>query len=343
MKRTLALMMSLLFVVMLCACGGEKWPTSGLGAMLPKPSAGTVKSINEFDQKFSAMVESISKDGYENYVSACKDKGFTVDAEEAPDYTAFNEDGYKLRLNYMESSKMLDIDLDKPIEMGTLRWPDSALGKAVPKPDSDKGKVETDTESQFIVYVGGFEIDKLDSYIEACIKAGFTVDYDRGDKYYHAYDKNNYYLKISYEGFQTICIEASVKEEETTATQNTDDTKKEDISKSAKADSSKTDSSKSASSASSSSNSDSGEVSADFKEMMDEYESFMDSYVDFMQRYKDSDNPASMMAEYSEMMKKYSEFMNKVNAVNTNDLSAADYAYYLEVTARVNKKLASVA
>ena len=343
MKRTLALMMSLLFIASLCACGGEKWPTSGLGAMLPKPSAGTVKSINEFDQTFSAMVENISKDGYESYVSACKDKGFTVDAEEDSDYTAFNEDGYKLMLNYMEYSKMLDIDLDKPIEMGTLRWPDSALGKAVPKPASDKGSVKTDTDSQFIIYVGGFEIDKLDGYIETCIKAGFSEDYDRGEKYYHAYDKNNYYLSISYEGFNIIRIEASVKEEETSASSHTDDTKKEDTSNNSKAASSKTDSAKSASSKESSSKSDSGEVSADFKEMMDEYESFMDSYVEFMQKYKESENPTAMMSEYSEMLKKYSEFMNKVNAVNTDELSEADYAYYVEVTARVNKKLASVA
>ena len=343
MKKTLALLMCILFVGSLCACGGEKWPTSGLGAMLPKPSTGTVKSINEFDNGFTATVENISKDGYDSYLSACKDKGFSVDVDETLDYTAFNEDGYKLKLNYMEYSKMLSIDLDKPIEMGTLRWPDSALGKAVPKPDSDKGSVKTDTDIQFIVYVGGFEIDKLDGYIETCIEAGFSENYDRGEKYYHAYDKNDYYLKISYEGFNIICVEAKIKEEETSASSITDETKKEDTSNSSKAASSKADSSKSVSSKSSSSKTDSGEVSADFKEMMDEYESFMDSYVDFMQRYQDSDDPTSMMTEYGEMMREYSEFTSKVNKVNTDELSAADYAYYIEVTTRVNKKLATVA
>lgn len=343
MKRTLALIMCMLVVLSLCACGGIKWPTSGLGAMLPQPSAGTVKNVDERDSGFSATVERIDRNGYESYVSACKDKGFTVDADTALGYAAFNEEGYKLSLSYWEYNKKMEIDLDKPIELGTLRWPDSALGKSVPKPDSDKGTVKTDKENQFVVYVGGFGADQLDHYIEQCIKAGFDVDYDRGDRYYHAYDKNGYYLSVKYEGFDIIRVEAEIREEESSADTNKDQSKKADTSQSGKAASSKVDSAASDSSKPSASKAGSDEVSADFKKMMDEYESFMDSYVEFMQEYKNSSDPTSMMTQYSEMIKEYGEFMNKVNAVETDKLSAADYAYYLEVTARVSKKLASVA
>ena len=85
-----------------------------------------------------------------------------------------------------------------------------------------------------------------------------------------------------------------------------------------------------------------GEVTPAFKEMMDDYESFMDDYVAFMKKYQNSDDTLGMLEDYNTMMADYAEYMKKVNAVDTDTLSEADLAYYLEVTGRVNKKLASI-
>ena len=331
MKRTLALFLCMLFVVSLCACGGEAWPTTGLGAMLPKPSSGTVKSVNDYGDRFSATVENISDNEFDSYVSACKEKGFTIDADESFGYEAFNEEGYKLSVTEYSSLKDLNIDLDKPIELGSYNWPDSALGKAVPKPSSEKGKVETDKEDCFVVYVGDMSIDDFNDYADTCKEAGFNVDYDRDDTYYCAYDKDNNYINISYEGNNIVRIEAKLKEEEA----SDDDSSKSDSSKadsSSKSDSSKADSSKS----------DSGSVTPEFKEMMDEYEEFMDKYVEFMKKYKESDDITGMLSEYNELMSSYSEYMTKINDVDTDSLSEADLAYYTEVTGRVTKKLAEI-
>ncbi|MDO4891504.1 MAG: hypothetical protein Q3963_09065, partial [Coriobacteriaceae bacterium] len=84
---------------------------------------------------------------------------------------------------------------------------------------------------------------------------------------------------------------------------------------------------------------DSGEVSADVKETLDSYEAVMDEYVDFMQRYKDSGYSASMLSEYTDMLQKYNDFSEKINAMDTSNMSNADYAYYIEVTSRVSQKL----
>lgn len=84
-------------------------------------------------------------------------------------------------------------------------------------------------------------------------------------------------------------------------------------------------------------------VTPEFKEAMDSYEAFFDEYVAFMEKYKSSSDPTSLMSEYSSYMARYSEMMEKFNAVDQDSLSEADQAYYVEVSARISQKTASVA
>ncbi len=83
-------------------------------------------------------------------------------------------------------------------------------------------------------------------------------------------------------------------------------------------------------------------VSTNFKETMDSYEAFIDEYVEFMNKYQESDDTAAMLADYSEFVSKYKDYATKIDEINEDELSAADLAYYIEVTGRVNSKLASI-
>lgn len=49
-----------------------------------------------------------------------------------------------------------------------------------------------------------------------------------------------------------------------------------------------------------------------------------------------------MLMDYLNFMQKYSEFSEKA-AYNTDEMSAADAAYYLEVTERIYQKLLQAA
>jgi len=98
----------------------------------------------------------------------------------------------------------------------------------------------------------------------------------------------------------------------------------------------------SSSSNSGSSGSSSGEVTPSFKETMDSYEQFFDEYVEFMQTYQGSDDVAGMLSDYSDMLARYTETMKSLDAIDTSSLSAADYAYYIEVTGRISQKLLTV-
>lgn len=80
-------------------------------------------------------------------------------------------------------------------------------------------------------------------------------------------------------------------------------------------------------------------VSADFKAAMDKYEAFIDEYITFIKKYEEEGKPVSMLADYTKMMTQYSEFAAAMAAYNGDNLSAADYAYYIEVMGRVSQKL----
>jgi hypothetical protein len=84
------------------------------------------------------------------------------------------------------------------------------------------------------------------------------------------------------------------------------------------------------------------EDSVSFREATDSYEAFFDEYVAFMQKYKASSDAASMLADYSSFLTRYADVMQKIGAIDSSKLSADDAAYYLQVMARIEQKLASI-
>lgn len=95
-------------------------------------------------------------------------------------------------------------------------------------------------------------------------------------------------------------------------------------------------------SSSNSASSNTSTSNSSFRNVMDSYESFMNKYVDFMKKYKNSSDTASMLSDYSEMMKDYQKYADSISGYNQSNLSADDWAYYLDVTTRVNKKLLEI-
>jgi hypothetical protein len=65
----------------------------------------------------------------------------------------------------------------------------------------------------------------------------------------------------------------------------------------------------------------------------------MNQYIDFMVKYESSDNTVSMLLDYTKMLQEYAEFADKLDKYDSNEMSAADAAYYLEVTSRVSAKM----
>lgn len=85
--------------------------------------------------------------------------------------------------------------------------------------------------------------------------------------------------------------------------------------------------------------SEQSEISPEFKEAMESLELYFDEYIDFMKLYKENPTDLGLLSEYTAHLQKYTEAMNKMNSLKSDSLSDSELKYYIEVTARINKKL----
>lgn len=79
----------------------------------------------------------------------------------------------------------------------------------------------------------------------------------------------------------------------------------------------------------------------EFKDAMDSYEAFYDEYCTFLKKYKANPTDLSLLSQYVTMMQKLADMDALFNKWETSDLNDAEIKYFLEVQARVLKKLAN--
>lgn len=91
-----------------------EWPTTGLGAMLPKPKSTLGKISYNTSTSFSVSLGNASIDEYNEYVKACEGLGYTVDfSKEDKYYSAKNSKGYKVSISY-RGANVVEIYLSAP-------------------------------------------------------------------------------------------------------------------------------------------------------------------------------------------------------------------------------------
>ena len=91
------------------------WPSSGIGLMLPQPESDKGEINYDSAKYFSLDVYGVSAEQYQKYLSACKDRGFTLESEVISEsFYANNAEGYRLSLRYSSETKDLSIHLDAP-------------------------------------------------------------------------------------------------------------------------------------------------------------------------------------------------------------------------------------
>lgn len=156
------------------------------------------------------------------------------------------------------------------------------------------------------------------------------VDYNKGDNYYYANNGEGWHISLKYEGNNTMSIDIDAPKnksaESTAAVTETEKTSEENTEKI---------------------KSDNTELvdgmHKDFKEAMDSYEAFMNEYVEFIKKYQNNPSDAQLIADYAKYMSKYSDLCDKFDKWESEDLNDTERAYYIDVQARVSKKLLEVA
>ena len=332
----------LIVIIVICvaalssASGGEKvdWNEMVLGEMLPEPPADKGDIWENSDESLSVDLTKVSPKEYSAYITECMDFGYTGESEKtSSSYTAYNADGYKLTLDYYDYNETLSLELDSPIEMTEIKWPDSLAGNQLPKPESTKGNFSFEYDDNFFVYIGETDKEAYNEYVEACSKKGFNVDYDKGENHYYADNSEGWHISIRYEGngVMSIDIDAPVEEDTTKITvaekereDETENVTEQEVTKEKD-------------------DENDGLLSSDFKVAMDSYEEFMGEYVDFMKKYEENPDDLSLLVAYADYMKDYTEFVEDFEKWEDEEMNAAETAYYIDVQARVNKKLLEIA
>lgn len=323
--EALAILGFMLIVPFIMCSGGKNyekldWPKTGIATNIPDPKAKYGNIIINDEDSFSASIERYSQSDYEQYLEDCKDMGYTINSDvSTKSYEAYNDTGYKLSLSFYSDS--MRIDLEAPMEMDEFSWPASDIGKLLPVPKSNIGKIEREADDGFVIYVGNTSPEDFKEYIKKVSKAGFTVDYQKGDTYYRADNEAGYHVDVQYEGNDIMCIRIDEPDEELEHQNENEATE---------ASSEKTEEKEN----------NSGLVDSDLKSFLDSYEEFIDEYIEFMEKYNKSDDTISMLTDYTKMMNKYADFMEKLDQYDSDTMSPADQAYYMEVTVRCTEKLA---
>lgn len=231
------------------------------------------------------------------------------------------------------------IELSAPIEMGNLNWPKSEIANLLPMPASTIGKVTRDDTTGCYIYVGETSIDDFGTYEGQCAEKGFSVDYEKGDRYYTADDAAGNSLSLTYVGNNVMTIELN-KASETHATDTTDQ-----VTSAPEQASDVTIETEQETEADNSNSQDSAQLvdgmHSDFKQAMDSYEEFMNQYCDFMDKYEKSNGAdPTLVIEYADYVAKYAQAMKDFEAWESKNLNATEAAYYLDVQTRINQKLA---
>lgn len=327
----LLVLVAVIVGVLTIANMGEKivWNDMILGDHLPTPPDGRGKIHSNDKDDLWIEINKVSDKEYYDYVDACKKAGFTVEEKiNSYSFTAYNQEGYKLSLSHYDDNSELSIDLEEPMKLDVIKWPSSVAGKKLPKPKSMTGKFSYENEDGFMVYIGGMSKTEYNDYIEACQAKGFNVEYSKGEDYYYADDAKGWHVSLHYVGNNVVSIDIDApadSEELTTSTTTQAVTT--------------TDSTEKSEDEPYNNSNGSGSIGSDFKKAMDSYEAFMNEYVDFMKEFNDNPNDLKLVALYADYISKYADFVEDYEDWEDEDLNNAELAYYIDVQARVTKKL----
>ncbi len=182
-----------------------KWPDHKFASMIPEFNDKTGVVETKTDDTLKIILYDITEVEIKPYIESCESLGYTIDAEKKDtSFNGFNKDGYELTISYNDM-KAMTITLNAPKQFSKISWPSTGPADLIPKPSSDMGKISSDYDWTFSVYVSGMTIDDFNSYVDKCINKGFEKDY-RSEHYFTADKGDDIDLTVEYVGFNTVHI-----------------------------------------------------------------------------------------------------------------------------------------
>ena len=84
-------------------------------------------------------------------------------------------------------------------------------------------------------------------------------------------------------------------------------------------------------------------LSPEFKQTMDDYEAWFDHYCEVMKKYEENPSDIELLSEMTDLLSEEAVMLEEMENMDQSEMNAAELAYYIEVTARIEKKLLEIA
>lgn len=185
------------------------WSSLKLGKYIPDFGVDKARLISNSEENLYLDYYDIEKSRFESYVDKCKEDGYSIDSKSDDEsYEAWSSDGYYLKVLYsdLDDKNSVSIRLEDPIEKNTIQWPNSNLGKSVPKPKYLIGEVTSESDDLFSVYLTSVEPSYFSEYVTLCMDNGFNKDYFKSETYYSAENDKGLSLTVEFMGNNTLYI-----------------------------------------------------------------------------------------------------------------------------------------
>ena len=181
------------------------WGDILLNEHVPEPIMTSARVMTNSNKKFYIYDIECSQGDYYDYVNACKKFGYDYEIieEDETSFEAYNKDGYQIEVSYITT---LNVEVNAPMKMGQVEWPNSDIAKLIPQPKSLYGKIEWEHDYGFLIYIGNTTLSDYEEYVNSVYDSGFNIDYNKGDTYFWADNADGYHVSIDYEGFNTMFV-----------------------------------------------------------------------------------------------------------------------------------------
>ncbi|MGN1398721.1 MAG: DUF6591 domain-containing protein [Erysipelotrichaceae bacterium] len=191
------------------------WSNVMMADVIDDPLYGEIDIIINRNDYLYVDIDEYSAVDYQQYLDSCIQRGFIYEAQLGENsYSAYNEEGYFLQLNYYQYSEGLAIDLIAPVQYNRLYWPSSPLADLLPVAECEFGEVRQLTEDNLDIFLADMTKDEYAQYVDRCITQGFSEGIIRTEKSFVGKDEAGNLLKISYCGFNQVLIELTAAQYE---------------------------------------------------------------------------------------------------------------------------------
>ena len=175
-----------------------EWLETGLSVKLPKLNSYMGQIETNTDTELWIRLENVTYNDFENYVTACKQSGYTIEAKkDTRGYEAYNLEGFFLDIYLWDSTKgSLDIKLKAPlIGDESFTWPEHKLAGIIPKIEEKLGAAEVDKDDSITIYIYNMSKEEYSLYISRCEEL-FNIDSKKEIAFYEGYDSQGNKINV---------------------------------------------------------------------------------------------------------------------------------------------------